>query len=194
MSTGFTWKKKIKKSKDVEPTDLEQQVAQALYDLETTENELKNDVRDLYITSAKQLETASKKQVVVIFVPFVKLAAFHKIQHILVMNLEKKFSGKHVVIIAQRRILPEPTRNNKVSLQKRPRSRTMTAVHEAILEDLVYPTEIVGQRIRVRLDGSRLLKVHLNQADQRSVEDKVETFSTVYKKLTGKNVSFEFRN
>ena len=38
-------------------------------------------------------------------------------------------------------------------------SRTLTAVHDAILEDLVYPAEIVGKRIRVKLDGSRLIKV-----------------------------------
>lgn len=35
----------------------------------------------------------------------------------------------------------------------------MLQVHDAILDDLVYPTEIVGKRIRYKLDGSRTLKV-----------------------------------
>ncbi|KAK2118075.1 40S ribosomal protein [Saguinus oedipus] len=72
------------------------------------------------------------------------------------------------------------------------KSRTLTSVHDAILEDLVFPSEIVGKRIRVKLDGSRLIKVHLDKAQQNNVEHKVETFSGVYKKLTGKDVNFEF--
>jgi len=35
----------------------------------------------------------------------------------------------------------------------------MSQVHDAILDDLVYPTEIVGKRVRYKMDGSRTLKV-----------------------------------
>lgn len=57
-------------------------------------------------------------------------------------------------------MLRKPTRNSRVK-QKRPRSRTLTNVHEKILEDLVFPTEIVGKRTRVGVDGSKLLKVYV---------------------------------
>jgi Ribosomal protein S7e len=76
----------------------------------------------------------------------------------LTRELEKKFSDRHVVFVAQRRMLRKPTRTSRVK-QKRPRSRTLTNVHEKILEDLVFPTEIVGKRTRVAVDGSKLLKV-----------------------------------
>ena len=88
-------------------------------------------------------------------VPFRLLKAFHKIQQRLVRELEKKFSGKDVVLVANRKIMPVPSAG---FARARPRSRTLTAVHANLLEDLVYPTEIVGKRQRYRLDGSRLLK------------------------------------
>ena len=46
-------------------------------------------------------------------------------------------------------------------------------MHEATLNDLVYPAEIVGKRIRIKLDGSRLVKVHLDKNQQTTVEHKV---------------------
>lgn len=52
-------------------------------------------------------------------------------------------------------------------------SRTLTAVHDAILHDLVYPAEITGKRIRIKTDGSRLFKVHLDKNQQTLVENKV---------------------
>lgn len=38
-------------------------------------------------------------------------------------------------------------------------------MHEAILTDLVYPTEIVGRRTRVRLDG-KSTRVFLDRTSQ----------------------------
>lgn len=62
-----------------------------------------------------------------------------------------------MILIATRRILRPPKKGSAV---QRPRSRTLTSVHEAMLEDVVLPAEIVGKRIRYRLDGSKIMKVH----------------------------------
>ncbi|KAJ1478973.1 hypothetical protein T484DRAFT_1959905 [Baffinella frigidus] len=153
---------------------------------------MKADLQDLFITSAKEVEVSAGRKAVIIHVPFRLLKSFHAIQQKLLRELEKKFSGKHVCIIAQRRILPREGRKNRTQKQNRPFSRTLTSVHESTLEDLVHPTEIVGKRTRVRVDGSKILKVFLDPKDKTNVEHKLDTFSTVYKKLTGRDAVFEF--
>jgi small subunit ribosomal protein S7e len=48
-----------------------------------------------------------------------------------------------------------------------------TAIYDAILEDLVFPAEIVGKRIRMKLGGSQLIKVNLDKNQQTNIEHKV---------------------
>merc|ERR1712152_124717 len=89
------------------------------------------------------------------------LKAFHKIQQRLVRELEKKFSGRHVLMIAQRTILGKSYTRSQKTKGPRPRSRTLTSVQEAILDDIVFPTEIVGKRTRCKVDGRKILKARL---------------------------------
>ncbi|KAK7231419.1 ribosomal protein S7 [Aureococcus anophagefferens] len=152
--------KKCVKPEGQEPDEIESQVAAELYNLEQSSTELKAELKELYFLSAKEVEVGGKKAIIV-FVPFGLLKSYHKIQTRLVRELEKKFSGRHVII-------------------------------DCILDDLVYPTEIVGKRTRCKLDGSKVLKVLLDPKDQVNVETKLDTLSFVYKKLTNKEVIFEF--
>jgi len=191
--SAFTGRTKIKKEGHAKPDATEELVAQALYDLELTGNsDLKADLRELYISGAKELDVTGGTKAIIISVPFPLLKRFKSVQTRLVRELEKKFSGKHVLFVGARRILPREKKNNRVKRQQRPRSRTLTKVHEALLDDLVFPTEIVAKRTRIRVDGSRTIKVFLDRRDQKDVEHKLSTYSTVYKKLTGKDVSFQF--
>ncbi|KAJ0983872.1 hypothetical protein J5N97_002228 [Dioscorea zingiberensis] len=185
----FTARRKIQKDKGLEPTDFEDSVAQALFDLENSNQELKSDLKDLFINSAVQYDVAGNRKAVVIRVPYRLSKAYRKIHVRLVRELEKKFSGKDVILVAVRRILKPP---KKGSAAVRPRNRTLTSVHEAILEDVVYPAEIVGKRVRYRLDGSKIMKVFLDPKERNNTEYKLETFAGVYRKLSGKDVVFEY--
>merc|ERR1712198_757541 len=154
---------KVQKPGDAKLSECEQAIGFALMELESS-SDLKAQLRELFIRSAQEVEIGKGKKAIIVFVPVPQLKAFQKIQVRLVRELE----------------------------QKRPRSRTLVSVHNALLDDLVYPAEIVGKRTRIRLDGSRLFKVHLDKTQQTNIEHKTETYSSVYKKLTGKEVTFEF--
>merc|ERR1712008_188901 len=67
-------------------------------------SDLKSHLRELNITAAKEVDVGAGKKAIVIFMPVAQIKSFQKIQTRLVRELEKKFSGKHVVFIAQRRI------------------------------------------------------------------------------------------
>lgn len=162
---------KIKKRDGEKIDEIENSVCQALFELEMT-SENKNQLRELQIVGVKEYSVKGKKALA-IFIPPPQLKAWQKLQTRLVRELEKKFSGKHVVFVAKRTILPKPSRKSRINKQKRPINRTLTSVHDAYLADLVYPAEIVGKRTRVRLDGSTLIKVHLDKTSQTSIEHKV---------------------
>ncbi|TMS38617.1 hypothetical protein L596_005303 [Steinernema carpocapsae] len=183
---------KLVKPKGKSAEEIEKNVATVLAELGNND-ELKKQLRDLYIVGAKEFEFGENKCLVV-YVPVPQLREYQKIHARLTRELEKKFSGRTIAIVAKRRVLAKPQRgkNRQAQKQKRPRSRTLTCVHEAVLADLVYPAEIVGRRTRVKLDGKKIIKVHIDKTQQINVEHKVDTFAAVYKQLTKKDVHFEF--
>merc|ERR1711865_861479 len=147
---------------------------------------------DIYISGAKEMETKPNQKAVVVYFPFRIWKNVKKIQGRLIRGLEKKFSKKHVIFVANRTILDKNFRRKGLAV--RPRSRTLTSVHESILEDVVGPTEIFGKRTRIGVDGTKIMKILLDSKDKdkENVEAKLSTFSCVYKKLTNKEAVFEF--
>merc|ERR1712146_811396 len=105
-----------------------------------------------------------QRNAVIVYFPFRVWKIVKKIQGRLIRELEKKLSKKHVVFVANRTILDKNFRRK--GLKVRPRTRTLPSVHDSILEDVVGPTEIVGKRTRISVDGTKLLKVFLDPKDK----------------------------
>lgn len=64
--TMFNARKKIAKPAGAEPTEFETSVAQALFDLEATNTELKTELRDLYVCGAREIDVSPTRKAVLI--------------------------------------------------------------------------------------------------------------------------------
>ena len=113
-----------------------------------------------------------------------------KVNGLLVKKFEEHFSNPVVVIPAKKRI------NGKIFKRyegtKVPRDRTLTAVFDAYLEDLVYPATIVGKRIRFPKGKVRHFKVILDKLDEETVSYKRPSITACYKALTNRELEVAF--
>jgi len=173
-----------------ENSELDEEVAAALISIETSQSsDIKAAVRDIVISGSRRVETTKSDKVVVIFFPYRSWKTAKTIQGKLIRELEKKLKHK-VILCANRTIMDKNFKRKGMNMKIRPRSRTLTSVHESILEDIVGPSEIVGKRTRITTDGSKLLKIFLDPKEKEQTEEKLEAFSAVYRQLTAKQATF----
>lgn len=192
--------KLISKSKGKKPAErspLDLQIGKILLDLQNSSSDLASEIRSLRFSFAHEIELENGHHVLLLLVPIRQIREWRKVQVRLSRELEKKLatidSQKNVVIIGHRKMASKSAHKAQKGHPKpKSRSKTQTFVHEAWLEDLVYPVEIVGKRTRVKTDGSCIIKVLLDSKDQTILENRLDTLAGVYGKLTGKNVVFDF--
>jgi len=114
---------------------------------------LKEHLSQIWLNSADLVEyeqqDGSRSKTLFVKIPHRSLTAFQKVSEKVVQHLEGKFNWP-VIVVATRTIISKrgkiiPLKPPKLILniakrhrtQKRPRSRTLTAVNAAILEDIV---------------------------------------------------------
>lgn len=182
--------RKLRKAKRSKATALENDVAKAIYDLELNHRTLKTHLPRFHVNTAKEIEGKGAKKGLVIFYPLRYLLLVRKNAKVLTAELEKKFAGRVVVLVAQRKVARRPSDIYK--LQAVQRSQTASAVNSSILDDLIYPADVVARRWRARVDGSQVAKVYLDSRDRKKMEGRLPILTAVYKKLTHRALSFGF--
>jgi len=188
-------KAKLFKKNTESPSKLDEQVAKELYDLENSSSDWKNDLKDVYLSKVREIDFTAKdkkksKPVYLIYVPFPCLKVVHKLHKKLVPELESRLKAS-ILVVAKRTIQSKWQKTHKT--QKRPNSRTLTAVHDAVIEDLLQPAGLIGRRIRHKINGTSVTKIILDQNDKDLIEDKLDAIAYVYKKISTKDITFEFR-
>lgn len=174
-----------------EATALEQQVAVALNEVAAAAEEgAKKALNNLKIAGVSKVEQAGMN-VLIITVPYKQVATYRSVQTTLVTELEKKLGDCQIVVVGKRRAFPKTCEKGRRYRAIRPNGRTLKAVNEALLDDVVYPTAIVGKRTHYDLKGGQTLHVILDQHDKSRAEERLASFAAAYNKLTGLRTVFE---
>lgn len=184
---------KIVKRSGETPSDLELEVAKALFDIEVSPScDFKAELKEIVISAAQELEVKAGRKAIIVHFPYKSWRVVAKIHGRLIRELEKKLSKKHVVLTADRTMINKNFR--RMGIEVRPRSRTLTSIHESILDDIVAPLQIGGKRTRMAADSTKMLKVILDvkEKERDSIQEKLDTFSAAYLKLTNKPAVFAF--
>ncbi|XP_021861507.1 40S ribosomal protein S7 [Spinacia oleracea] len=66
----FTASRKIQKERGVNPTDLEENLAEAIFDIETNNKDMGTELKDLFFNSVAQVDILNNKKAIVVHVPY----------------------------------------------------------------------------------------------------------------------------
>ena len=170
-----------------------EQVSEILKNLSKASEENTKLFKNAKVADVKQfiIKTDDKKSLkaLVIYLPYPYIRD-HKQAVNKVINEVQTKTGSYAFVVAKRTVISKWSDYK----QKIPKSRTLTDVCDAILEDLLVPGCIIGRRMRVRLNGTHLYKIHVNEESRPYLQDKVETITQIYHALTNRKIAIEFRS
>lgn len=180
-----------KSNKTAQYSAIEQQTGTALQEIiAQLDGDNKKYGQFIEINKVIEIPNGKEKPVALIYLT-------HRSHKVLLTPLYKKLVGElekklktTVLLIAGRNIQSRWVKKNRT--QKRPFSRTLTSVQEALLTELLLPGTIISDRVRVRLDGSQVRKVTLDKSEQHFLEERTDAIKNAYKKLTTRDIEIDF--
>lgn len=154
------------------------------------EPSLKKDLEALKIESANEISVGENKRCYLVQVNESSIKNLHNVHSDIVKKLEDHFATP-VVIVPFRKKINGKLYRSYIGKQV-PRTKTLTAVYDSLLEDLLYPATIVGKRIRYPKGKNRLFKVMVDPIDKETIEYKTNAIAASYKALTNRDLVIDF--
>jgi small subunit ribosomal protein S7e len=158
--------------------------------IQENDQSIKKDLENLKIENANEISIGSDKRCYLVQVNEASVKSLHNVHTDIVKKLEEHFSTPVVIVPFRKKINGKLFRKFRGS--KVPRDKTLSAVYDAYLEDLVYPATIVGKRVRYPNGKSRVYKVFVDPIDKDTIEYKVNAIVACYKGLTNRDLTIEF--
>jgi small subunit ribosomal protein S7e len=158
--------------------------------IQDSDPKLKPHLEALKIESANEITVGNNKRCYLVQVNESAVKGLQQVHADLVKKLESHFNTPVLIVPYKKKVNGKLYR--KYVGKQVPRNKTLTAVYDTVLEDLLYPATIVGKRTRFPKGGNRLFKVLVDPLDKDSIEYKVNAISSTYKALTNRDLAIEF--
>lgn len=178
--------------KSAAPNALKEELAAIFLEVYHASGENKKPVRGSPVSEVREITHRDERNVLqtayVVFVSYNFLRENRELISKLTNAVTLK-KERPCFVVAQRTIIHPKSKYN----QKIPHNRTLTSVYESLLEDLIFPGQVIGKRIRFAAGGKQLIKYHLNADAESFVRPRAELIRQAYHDLTGRTVALEFR-
>jgi small subunit ribosomal protein S7e len=158
--------------------------------IQDSDPKLKKDLEGLSIEGANEISVGGNKRCYLVQVNESSMKNVQNVHAEFVKKLEDHFNTP-VLIVPYKKKVNGKLYRRYVGKQV-PRTKTLTAVYDSFLEDLLYPATIVGKRTRYPKGGNRLFKVLVDPLDKDTVEYKLNAIVSTYKALTNRDLAVEF--
>jgi small subunit ribosomal protein S7e len=158
--------------------------------IQDSNSDLKKDLEAIKIEGANEITIADNKRCYLVQVNEASIKNLQNVHADIVKKLESHFNVP-VLIVPYRKTINGNLYRRYIG-KAAPRTKTLTAVYDNLLEDLLYPATIVGKRTRFQKGKNKLFKVFVDPIDKESVEYKTNAIATTYKALTNRELVIEF--
>ena len=171
-------------------SEIQKNVSNALEKIKDTEKEHKAELESLKIEHANEVTMSDDQKCFLIQISTQNVSGFKKVHALLTKKLEEHLSSTVMIIPTRKRVNGKEYRS--FVSKKVPRDRTLTAVFDAYLDDILYPATIVGKRIRYSVGKTRTYKVLVDPLDKESINYRLDAIKASYKALTNRRLDIEF--
>ena len=180
-----------KESKKQKAPEFQKNVLTAYEKIKDSEKDHKAVLDQIQIEHVNEVEMNEDKKCCLIQVTTTNPVGYKKIHAFLTKKLEESLSIPVILIPSKKRVNGKEYRNY-VS-KKVPRDRTLTAVFDGYLDDILFPATVVGKRIRYPIGKTtRVYKVLVDPLDKETIEYKLPAMVACYRALTNRKLEIEF--